>query len=91
MSREELEQRQRKGARLKEIAKAQVNFMRQRQNIVQEAIRIEQQKHQQQREEWYRSKETELAERTRNWLKLPRKKLEKSERLMSKKKMSYKL
>ena len=66
LSREELEQRQKKGAQLKEIAKAQVNFMRQRQNIVQEAIRIEQQKHQQEREEWYRSKEIELAERTRN-------------------------
>ena len=54
LSREELEQRQKKGAWLKEIAKAQVNFMRQRQNIVQEAVRIEQQKHQQEREEWYR-------------------------------------
>ena len=38
LSREELEQRQKKGAQLKEIAKAQVNIMRQRQNIVQEAI-----------------------------------------------------
>ena len=38
LSREELEQRQKKGAWLKEIAKAQVNFMRQRQNIVQEAV-----------------------------------------------------
>ena len=75
LSREELEQRQKKGAQLKEIAKAQVNFIRQRQNIVQEAVRIEQQKHQQEREEWYRSKETELAERTHNWTGVARKEI----------------
>ena len=75
LSREDLEQRQKKGARLKEIAKAQVNFMRQRQNIVQEAVQIEQQKHQQEREEWYRLKETELAERTRNWTEVAKKEI----------------
>ena len=75
LSREELEQRQKKGARLKEIAKAQVNFMRQRQNIVQEAVRMEQQKHQQEREEWYRLKVAQLAERTHNWTEVTKKEI----------------
>ena len=75
LSREELEQRQKKGARMKEITKAQVNFMRQRQYIVQEAVRIEQQKHQQEREQWYRTKETELAERTHNWTEVAKKEI----------------
>ena len=75
LSREKLEQRQKRGARLNEIAKAQVNFMRQRQNIVQEAVQMEQQKHQQEREEWYRLKEAELAERTRNWTEVTKKEI----------------
>ena len=40
--------------------------MRQRQNIVQEAVQMEQQKHHQEREEWYRLREAELTERVRN-------------------------
>ena len=75
LSREELEQQQKKGARLKEIAQAQANFMRQGQNIVQEATRIEQQKHCQEREEWYKLKEAELAERARNWNEVTKKEI----------------
>ena len=75
LSRKELEQQQKKGARLKEIAKAQANFMRQRQNIVQEATRIEQLKHCQEREEWYKLKEAELAERARNWNEVTKKEI----------------
>ena len=57
VSREELDQRQKKGAGLLEIAKAETHFKQQRNRIIQEAVHSEREKHQLERKEWYLSKD----------------------------------
>ena len=76
VSREELDQRQKKGAGLLEIAKAETHFKRQRHRIIQDAVRSEREKQQLEKKEWFLSKEREMAEKAKSWSDLTKREME---------------